>query len=93
LPALTHLVSGHNIAAWGELHERAHAKLQRAGKFTTLDTTGLVHECYLRLSGVGRLQVSDRVHFLCYAASTGAAVPGPIGAATIQTQQPQSTLN
>jgi hypothetical protein len=66
------------ISRLGELHERAHAKLQRAGKITTLDTTGLVHECYLRLSGVGRLQGSDRVHFLCYAASAGAAVPGLI---------------
>jgi RNA polymerase sigma factor (TIGR02999 family) len=51
-----------------ELRTLAHAKLQRAGKITTLDTTALVHECYLRLSGIGHLEVNDRAHFLCYAA-------------------------
>jgi RNA polymerase sigma factor (TIGR02999 family) len=51
-----------------ELRELAHSKLQRAGKITTLDTTALVHECYLRLNGVGQLEVTDRAHFLCYAA-------------------------
>ena len=51
-----------------ELRSLAHAKLQRSGKLTVLDTTALVHECYLRLTQVGHLEVSDRAHFLCYAA-------------------------
>jgi RNA polymerase sigma factor (TIGR02999 family) len=35
---------------------------------TSLDTTALVHECYLRLVRLGQLQTPDRSHFLGYAA-------------------------
>ncbi len=34
----------------------------------TLDTTGLVHECYLRFLNSGQLQVNDRAHFFNLAA-------------------------
>jgi RNA polymerase sigma factor (TIGR02999 family) len=51
-----------------ELHALAHARLQRGGKITVLDTTSLVHECYLRLTRTGQLEVRDRPHFMCYAA-------------------------
>lgn len=34
----------------------------------TLDTTGLVHECYLRFVNSGRLEVNDRAHFFNLAA-------------------------
>jgi RNA polymerase sigma factor (TIGR02999 family) len=51
-----------------ELHALAHARLQRGGKITVLDTTSLVHECYLRLTRAGKLEVRDRPHFMCYAA-------------------------
>ncbi len=55
-------------ATYRELRELAHSRLRRAGKITVLDTTALVHECYLRLSGAGLLEIRDRPHFMCYAA-------------------------
>jgi RNA polymerase sigma factor (TIGR02999 family) len=51
-----------------ELRELAHARLKRSEQITLLDTTSLVHEAYLRLTKVGRLDVSGRAHFLAYAA-------------------------
>jgi RNA polymerase sigma factor (TIGR02999 family) len=51
-----------------ELHEMAHQRLHRSNRVTSLDTTALVHECYLRLVRLGQLQTRDRSHFLAYAA-------------------------
>jgi RNA polymerase sigma factor (TIGR02999 family) len=51
-----------------ELHEMAHLRLHRSNRVTSLDTTALVHECYLRLVRLGQLQTRDRSHFLGYAA-------------------------
>jgi RNA polymerase sigma factor (TIGR02999 family) len=51
-----------------ELHEMAHQRLHRSSRVTSLDTTALVHECYLRLVRLGQLQTHDRSHFLGYAA-------------------------
>ena len=51
-----------------ELRGLAHARLKRMEKITLLDTTSLVHEAYLRLTKVGRLDVTDRGHFLAYSA-------------------------
>ncbi len=51
-----------------ELHEMAHQRLHRSNRVTSLDTTSLVHECYLRLVRLGQLQTRDRAHFLAYAA-------------------------
>jgi RNA polymerase sigma factor (TIGR02999 family) len=51
-----------------ELHEMAHKRLHRSSRVTSLDTTALVHECYLRLVRLGQLQTQDRSHFLGYAA-------------------------
>lgn len=51
-----------------ELHEMAHQRLHRSNRVTSLDTTSLVHECYLRLVRLGQLQTRDRAHFLGYAA-------------------------
>ena len=51
-----------------ELHEMAHQRLHRSSRVTSLDTTSLVHECYLRLVRMGQLQTRDRAHFLGYAA-------------------------
>jgi RNA polymerase sigma factor (TIGR02999 family) len=50
-----------------ELHALAHQRLRRAGPITTLDTTALVHECYLKLQRLGELQTADRAHFMSYA--------------------------
>jgi RNA polymerase sigma factor (TIGR02999 family) len=51
-----------------ELHAMAHQRLHRSSRVTSLDTTALVHECYLRLVRLGQLQTRDRSHFLGYAA-------------------------
>jgi RNA polymerase sigma factor (TIGR02999 family) len=54
--------------AYHELHRLAHARLKRQSRMTLLDTTGLVHESYLRLAGGTALDLKDRAHFLTYAA-------------------------
>lgn len=51
-----------------ELRALAHQRLTRASRPTVLDTTSLVHECYLRLVKLGQLNARDRPHFLAYAA-------------------------
>jgi RNA polymerase sigma factor (TIGR02999 family) len=53
---------------YGELRQMAHQRLYRSSRITSLDTTALVHECYLRLVRLGQLQAPDRSHFLGYAA-------------------------
>jgi RNA polymerase sigma factor (TIGR02999 family) len=56
------------VLTYRELHDMAHRRLHRSNKITSLDTTSLVHECYLRLVRLGQLQTRDRAHFLAYAA-------------------------
>jgi RNA polymerase sigma factor (TIGR02999 family) len=51
-----------------DLRQLAHSKLRRSGQFTLLDTTGLVHESYLRLFKAGSIDATDRGHFMGYAA-------------------------
>ncbi len=52
--------------AYGELHRLA--RLQRRRPSDTLDTTGLVHEVWLKFSASDRLSASDRQHFYNLAA-------------------------
>lgn len=56
------------------LHERlrwiAHRQLAGEGQGHTLETDGLVHEAYLRLEGLDRIQWRDRQHLLSMAART-----------------------
>jgi RNA polymerase sigma factor (TIGR02999 family) len=49
-----------------ELRRMAHARLAGGGRHTMLDTSVLVHECYLKFAEAGRLTVNDRAHFLAY---------------------------
>lgn len=51
-----------------ELRRLAHGRLKKHPASTLLDTTSLVHESYLRFLRAGQIQVSDRAHFLAYAA-------------------------
>ncbi len=51
-----------------ELHDLAHKRIKRSSPVTVLDTTSLVHECYLRLVRLGQLHTKDRAHFLAYSA-------------------------
>jgi len=53
---------------YAELRDLAHQRLTRASRPTVLDTTALVHECYLKLVQLGQLNARDRPHFLAYAA-------------------------
>ena len=51
-----------------ELHGMASREMQRERGEHTLQTTALVHEVYLRLCGVERIQWKDRTHFFAVAA-------------------------
>jgi RNA polymerase sigma factor (TIGR02999 family) len=51
-----------------ELQQLARRRLRKSERITMLDTTELVHECYLRFLKLGHLTVSDRGHFLAYSA-------------------------
>jgi RNA polymerase sigma factor (TIGR02999 family) len=53
---------------YAELHDMARSRVRRHAPITVLDTTALLHESYLRLVKVGALSVSNRAHFLAYAA-------------------------
>jgi len=52
-----------------ELHQLARRQLS-GQKDGTLNTTGLVHEAWLRLAGQKQASYGDRAHFFAYAAST-----------------------
>jgi RNA polymerase sigma factor (TIGR02999 family) len=53
-----------------ELRRIAHAQLRGERPGHTLNTTALVHEAYLKLVGVDRVEWRDRAHF--YATAAGA---------------------
>ena len=52
-----------------ELHRIAHRQMGRERGDHTLDTTGLVHEAYLKLVDQTRAQWSDRAHFFAVASN------------------------
>src|SRR5689334_23258994 len=52
-----------------ELRRLARSRLAAGGRNVLLDTTALVHESYLRLQGAGKAGLTDRGHFMAYAAS------------------------
>lgn len=54
---------------YGDLRSLAHAHLRRVGDRQLLDTTGLVHESYLRFLNSGGVKGEDRKHFLGYAST------------------------
>jgi RNA polymerase sigma factor (TIGR02999 family) len=53
---------------YGDLRRIAHRQLRRAGAAGTLDTTGLVHEGYLKLVDQTRADWKSRAHFFAVAA-------------------------
>lgn len=55
-------------ALYPELRRIAHQRLSGHVRSADLQTTALVHECYLKLLGAERLAPGDRAHFLGYAA-------------------------
>jgi RNA polymerase sigma factor (TIGR02999 family) len=50
-----------------ELHRLAEYNLRRANSTITLDTTSLLHEAYLNMSGRKDVAFSDQARFLAYA--------------------------
>lgn len=61
--ALNHLVP----LMYGELRRLAHRRLRGEHANRSLNTTGLVHEAYLKLMDVRRTPFRDRAHFLAMA--------------------------
>jgi len=53
--------------AYEELRRLARARLRGGGRNTVLETTSLVHECYLRLVRAEELRAADRRAFFAYA--------------------------
>src|SRR5207253_9139536 len=47
-------------AAYADLHRLARSRLRDGGRNTVLDTTGLVHESFLRFLSGGALRAEDR---------------------------------
>jgi RNA polymerase sigma factor (TIGR02999 family) len=54
---------------YGDLRSLARAQLRQVGERQLLNTTGLVHESYLRFLKSGGVKGDDRKHFLSYASS------------------------
>jgi RNA polymerase sigma factor (TIGR02999 family) len=54
-------------ASYEELRRLARARLRDGGRNTVLETTSLVHECYLRFVASGGLRAEDRRAFFAYA--------------------------
>lgn len=52
-----------------DLRQVAHRRLSRHARDGAIETTALVHECYLKLLHRGSLTPGDRAHFLGYAAA------------------------
>lgn len=55
-------------ATYDELRSLAHQRLRKAAPDNVLNTTALVHECYLRLCNLGQLTLANRNHFIGYSA-------------------------
>lgn len=53
--------------AYEELRRLARARLREGGRNTVLETTSLVHECYLRFISAEALRAEDRRAFFAYA--------------------------
>lgn len=56
-------------ATYQDLRRLARMRLTHGSRGVLLDTTALVHESYLRFASAGELNISDRQHFLRYAAN------------------------
>ena len=54
---------------YGELHRLAHIYMTRERADHTLQTTALVHEAYVRLTGAAQIDWQDRAHFYAISAN------------------------
>ena len=55
-------------ALYPDLTRLARARLRGGMRMTLVDTSGLVHECYMRFLKAGEVQVENRAHFFAYSA-------------------------
>lgn len=53
---------------YDELRKIAHHQLAREPSGHTLQTTGLVHEAFVKLVGLNRIELNDRAHFFALSA-------------------------
>ncbi|HTM48022.1 MAG TPA: ECF-type sigma factor [Bryobacteraceae bacterium] len=67
-PRDTGQIDAFYASLYSDLRRLAHQRLVRNETITLLNTTALVHESYLKFLAAGRLNISDRAEFLCYAA-------------------------
>jgi RNA polymerase sigma factor (TIGR02999 family) len=56
------------VRVYDELRDLADRYLRREGGYHTLQPTALVHEAYLRMVGIERVQWSSKTHFFAVAA-------------------------
>jgi hypothetical protein len=66
---MEHAVDAAVLAHYGELRRLAHHHMRSERAGLTLQTAALVHEAYLRLAAVDRMQVRERGHFVAMAAT------------------------
>jgi len=57
------------VVLYDDLHRLARSRLRRSNNISSLNTTGLVHESYLKFLKVDSISAEDRPHFLAYAAT------------------------
>ncbi|MEO6277236.1 ECF-type sigma factor [Roseateles sp.] len=62
-------IAGLFQALYPDLRRIARKRLSIDERGTLLDTTALVHECYMKFARAQRLSVDDRNHFMAYAAT------------------------
>jgi RNA polymerase sigma factor (TIGR02999 family) len=55
-------------AMYPDLTRLARSRLRVGQRMTLVDTTMLVHECFLRFLNAGQVQIENRGHFFAYAA-------------------------
>ncbi len=60
-------IDGLFASLYEDLRGLAHSRLRRSTPLTSLDTTGLVHESYLRFLKSGSINAHDQRQFLAYA--------------------------
>jgi len=58
------------VRHYGELRHMAHARLRRERTGNTLQTTGLVNEAYLRLTGLDGLRPDEKTRFFALMSTT-----------------------
>ena len=57
------------VLLYDDLRRLARSRLRRSNGITSLNTTGLVHESYLKFLKADGINAEDRPHFLAYAAT------------------------